>query len=703
MTGAGFYARGVSAVIPAYNEAATVGKVIDTLKEVASIAEIIVVSDGSQDATASVARRHGARVIELATNGGKGAAMTVGARAAREDILLFLDADLEGLTAAHVEALVVPLLAGSADMTVGIFSRGRSLTDLAQVVAPHLSGQRAIRKELFLAVGAEKSRFEVEVLLTSEARARGWRVQKIPLANMTHIMKEEKRGLYRGIVARMGMYKDILGYILRLTRKKIKARPVALLLLLLVLAVAMNYDVLALRAAAAAAGRMPDLELPAGGHRILVISPHPDDETLGAGGLIAEARDRGDAVKVVIMTNGDGFRRGVEKFNGPLPAGASDFLQYGQVRQQEAITALGVLGVKSSDIIFLGYPDGGLAPIWLGYWGQDRPFTSVYTRQAAVPYKLAFAPGEPYTAPALLQTLVEILKDYRPTDIYVTDTNDSHPDHWATGAFTLAATGKAREEDPSFRPNLYTFVIHTGTWQMLPVIERKAKPLLPPGYFLSRGTPWYKLPLSPEAMDRKKKAIAAYKTQELVMPTFLANFERPNEVFSHLVDQQMVQADSSAGGDGEPAYWPESARVALDPAGDQLTRKLEKGGDLKAAYLLQAGNTTFVRLDTWGRPGFPVIYTASIYLLPGKPAGQVQRFILQVAPGERQARWLARPAGYNPGPVRVIYREHSVEMALPGLVPPGEHHLMFAAATSISKIPLDRIPWRLLQVNGGDI
>lgn|GEM_PF-78736 len=703
MTVAGRYQRGASAVIPAYNEAATVGKVIETLKQVASITEIIVVSDGSEDATASVARRHGARVIELATNGGKGAAMTVGARAAREDILLFLDADLEGLTAAHVEALVAPLLEGSADMTVGIFSRGRSLTDLAQVVAPHLSGQRAIRKELFLAVGAEKSRFEVEVLLTSEARARGWRVKKIPLINMTHIMKEEKRGLYRGVIARMGMYKDILGYILRLTRKKIKTRPVALLFLLLFLAVALNYDILTLRAAAAAARRMPDLELPAGGHRILVISPHPDDETLGAGGLIAQARDRGDAVKVVIMTNGDGFRRGVEKFNGPLLAGASDFLQYGRVRQQEAITALGVLGVKADDVIFLGYPDGGLAPIWLGYWGQDRPYTSVYTRQAAVPYKLAFAPGEPYTAPALLNTLVEILKDYRPTDIYVTDTNDSHPDHWATGAFTLAATGKVMGEDPTFRPRLYTFVIHTGTWQILPVLEREAKPLLPPGYFLARGTPWYKLPLSPEAMDRKKRAIAAYRTQDLVMPIFLANFERPNEVFSHLPDQQLVQDDSSAGGDGEPAYWPDSARVALDPAGDQLTRKLENGGDLKAAYLLQAGKTTYVRLDTWGRPGFPVTYTASIYLLPGEPEGQVQRFILQVAPGERQVRWLARPAGYNPGSVRVTYREYSIEIALPGLVSPGEHYLMFAAATSIGKIPLDRIPWRLLRVDGGGL
>ncbi|WP_258360114.1 glycosyltransferase family 2 protein [Moorella sulfitireducens] len=281
--------RGISAVIPAYNEAATVGKVVETLKKVNSIVEIIVVSDGSQDATAGIARRHGARVIELATNGGKGAAMTVGARAAREDILLFLDADLEGLTAAHVEALVAPLLEGSADMTVGIFSQGRSLTDLAQVVAPHLSGQRAIRKELFLAVGAENSRFEVEVLLTSEARARGWRVQKIPLANMTHIMKEEKRGLYRGVIARMGMYKDILVYILRLTRKKIKTRPVAILFLLLFFAAALNYDMATIGAAAAVSRGIPAFDLLYGSNRIPVIIPHPDDEISSEGSLFVQA------------------------------------------------------------------------------------------------------------------------------------------------------------------------------------------------------------------------------------------------------------------------------------------------------------------------------------------------------------------------------------------------------------------------------
>jgi glycosyltransferase involved in cell wall biosynthesis len=218
---------GVSAIIPAYNESETVGRVIDALKQAAHITEIIVVDDGSEDATAVEARRHGARVVKLDVNSGKGAAMTAGAKQAKEEILLFLDADLEGLTASHVEALITPLMTGSKDMTVGVFKKGRSFTDWAQVVAPQLSGQRAIRKELFLTVGAENSRFEVEILLTSEARYRNWRVQKVILTNMTHVIKEEKRGLCRGVVARMGMYKDIVKFFCLWTLKKAKNDSVA--------------------------------------------------------------------------------------------------------------------------------------------------------------------------------------------------------------------------------------------------------------------------------------------------------------------------------------------------------------------------------------------------------------------------------------------------------------------------------------------
>lgn len=200
----------VSAVIPAYNEEHTIADIVTVLKMVPEIKEIIVVSDGSCDNTPYEARRAGARVIELAENMGKGGAMMIGANSAKYGIILFLDADLVGLTTNHVKSLIYPIILNEAEMTIGIFEGGRFATDLAQMVAPYLSGQRALRKELLTKMNnLEASRFGVEVALTWYAEKHHVRVQEIDLAGMTHVMKEEKLGLAKGLAARMKMYWEI--------------------------------------------------------------------------------------------------------------------------------------------------------------------------------------------------------------------------------------------------------------------------------------------------------------------------------------------------------------------------------------------------------------------------------------------------------------------------------------------------------------
>ena len=197
-------------IIPAYNEESTIGEIVKVLCQIEEIKEIIVVSDGSEDATADVARRAGARVIELMENMGKGGAMTVGVAHAQGDIILFLDADLIGLTPDHVQSLIDPVLNHEVEMSIGIFEKGRLATDLAQLVAPYLSGQRALRKELLKAIDdIEDSGFGVEVALTKYAHDRGIKTKEVELVGMTHIMKEEKMGLTRGLAARMKMYWEI--------------------------------------------------------------------------------------------------------------------------------------------------------------------------------------------------------------------------------------------------------------------------------------------------------------------------------------------------------------------------------------------------------------------------------------------------------------------------------------------------------------
>lgn len=197
-------------IIPAFNEERTVGGVIDAAKQVPFVDEIVVVSDGSTDDTADVARMCGARVISLHENLGKGGAMMVGLQNTDAEVVLFLDADLVGLHPGHVVDMLLPVLEGEAEMTVGIFEQGRLATDLAQFFAPFLSGQRAVKRDLFIHLSnLELTRFGVEVALTRFARTAGIKVVEVELKDMTHIMKEEKLGFVRGFLARLKMYWEI--------------------------------------------------------------------------------------------------------------------------------------------------------------------------------------------------------------------------------------------------------------------------------------------------------------------------------------------------------------------------------------------------------------------------------------------------------------------------------------------------------------
>jgi len=199
-----------AAIIPAFNEERTIGSVIETVWQVPLIDEIIVVSDGSTDGTAHIAETMGVRVVSLPENLGKGGAMMVGVNSTTADVVLFLDADLIGLRPMHVADLLLPVLEGRAEMTVGIFEQGRLATDLAQFIAPFLSGQRAVKRELVRQLSnLELTRFGVEVALTRFAKTAGISVVEVELRDMTHVMKEEKLGMVRGFMARLRMYWEI--------------------------------------------------------------------------------------------------------------------------------------------------------------------------------------------------------------------------------------------------------------------------------------------------------------------------------------------------------------------------------------------------------------------------------------------------------------------------------------------------------------
>jgi hypothetical protein len=127
-----------------------------------------------------------------------------------------LDADLLGLTEKHVLNLVEPVINDEADMTIGIFEKGRIATDLAQKMAPYLSGQRALKFSLLEKISdLDVARFGVELALNRFMESSNIRVKEVLLYDMSHVMKEEKMGVWKGMAARMKMYWEIIKYLTR--------------------------------------------------------------------------------------------------------------------------------------------------------------------------------------------------------------------------------------------------------------------------------------------------------------------------------------------------------------------------------------------------------------------------------------------------------------------------------------------------------
>ncbi|HPZ42006.1 MAG TPA: glycosyltransferase family 2 protein [Bacillota bacterium] len=204
----------VAAIVPAYNEEKTIGAVLGVLTKCRLINEVIVVSDGSTDDTVKIALQFdGVQVVELPENRGKGGAMKAGLEQTAAEIVLFLDADLIGLTEDHVNALLQPVLENQALMSLGVFEKGRVATDLAQKVAPYLSGQRALQRDLLSDLSdLDLTRFGVEVALHRYMEENKIPVALVNLPDLSHLMKEEKLGLWKGLAARGKMYWEIIKY-----------------------------------------------------------------------------------------------------------------------------------------------------------------------------------------------------------------------------------------------------------------------------------------------------------------------------------------------------------------------------------------------------------------------------------------------------------------------------------------------------------
>lgn len=199
------YRNGVSAIVPAYNEETTILKVITLLQFHPLVSEVIVVSDGSTDTTAQKARDSGVIVIELEENCGKGIAMNIGVQRAQYDILLFMDADIKGLTNLMVTDLVKSVQSGGYVMRT--LARDRIVESYQFYVSSLvLGGERALRRELWdLVPDGEKKGFGIELALNYYARRHGHKADYLFAPGLGQTPKEMKYGIVKGFFGRVSM------------------------------------------------------------------------------------------------------------------------------------------------------------------------------------------------------------------------------------------------------------------------------------------------------------------------------------------------------------------------------------------------------------------------------------------------------------------------------------------------------------------
>jgi len=207
----------VSAIIAAYNEQDTIANVIRAVEGHPLVDEIIVVDDGSKDATSERARETSARVITLEQNQGKAGAMSAGVRAARNDTILFLDADILGLTHEIITLTVTPVLTKKCGMFVAIRARRTYWMNKLLYFIPVLGGERALTKELWRMVPRTyRKGFQIEIALNYYTKKSGQKMSFGVMPGLSQVIKEKKRGFWLGLWQRIKMSCEVLWISFRL-------------------------------------------------------------------------------------------------------------------------------------------------------------------------------------------------------------------------------------------------------------------------------------------------------------------------------------------------------------------------------------------------------------------------------------------------------------------------------------------------------
>lgn len=432
--------------------------------------------------------------------------------------------------------------------------------------------------------------------------------------------------------------------------------------------------------------------------RLLILSPHCDDETLGVGGTIAAARAAGAAVRVLFLTNGDGSRstqigEGVKHPRQVLQE-QNSLAQIAYMRQQETCAALRELGVAQSDVIFLGYPDGGTKQMWESYWSPAKLYRSKYTGATRSPYTNARTPDAPYCGAQVLEDVTEAIADWHPTVVFTTHPGDTHPDHWAAYAYTRAALEILRlrpaTHDWAAEVRLLTFLIHCGVWPV-PHGYHPAAHLAPPAPLRNSGTVWFQTPLETSSCAAKKAALERYVSQLSFTPQYLRGFLRRDELFGTLPVGTLPLAQGALTqvvATGHRRVDEAALRLVRDPRHDSLLRDVWAAADLRDISVVAPAEADGLTLRLGlAKPASPHL-TYRIYLHILTSDGAQTQMIVVRRKGEA---WRATVAATEESmALQVTAQGFTVTLPCAATIPHEAYTLLVSASSYLGKNRLDQ-------------
>jgi hypothetical protein len=179
--------------------------------------------------------------------------------------------------------------------------------------------------------------------------------------------------------------------------------------------------------------------------------------------------------------------------------------------------------------------------MWTEHWGDVEPCSSMFTQTTVVPYENAFRPGTPYRADEILADIEQILRDFKPTKVFVSHPADHNPDHLSLYLFTRVALWNLSNE---LQPTLIPFLVHHPEWPE-PQGLNPGLTLEPPDRLDKDGV-WRLSPLTPAEIDRKAAALQEHRTQYKMSAGYLNSFMRANELFGDFPERMLQPRISDA-------------------------------------------------------------------------------------------------------------------------------------------------------------